>query len=105
MGEHHKQIKPNATVRFNVWLLASRVSESLESSFILADKLSQWIVEGEGDGHKQARLEIIRRLVAEKQSNQGYSAEILEMAESVEAWIGTKVFEQLAKGPELYRTG
>lgn len=105
MGEHHKQIKPNATVRFNVWLLSSRVSESLEASFILADKLSQWIVEGETDGHKQARLEIIRRIIAEKQSNQGYSAEILEMAEATEAWIGTKVFEQLTNGPQLYRAG
>ncbi len=105
MGEHTKPLKPNATVRFNVWLLASRISESLEASFTLADSLSQWIVEGETDGHKQARLEIIRRIVAEKQANPGYNAEVLDMAQKTEDWIGTKIFEQLANSPQLYRAG
>lgn len=103
MGEHHKPLKANATVRFNMWLLASRVSESLEDSHIKADEWSQWVIEAEGDGHKQARLTILERIVAEKQMNPGYNSEVLEMAKKTEEWIGARVFEQLAAPSILYR--
>lgn len=103
MGEHHKTPKPNATVRFNMWLLASRVSESLEASHINADAWATWVIEADTDGHKQARLSILERIVAAKQMNPGYSAEVLDMAQETEKWIGANVFEQLAASPSLYR--
>ncbi len=105
MGEHHKPLKANATVRFNTWLLASRVSESLSDALTKADEWSQWIVEAKGDGHKEARRQVLMRIVAEKQANPGYNAEVLEMAKKVEEWLGAQSFEQLANSPQLYRAG
>ena len=105
MGEANlkTEITPNATVRFNIWLLVSRISESLESSFILADKTSKWIVNAPGEGRQQVRLEIIRRLIAEKQLNTGYSADLIDMANGVENWVGLNKLGELNITEQRYK--